>query len=136
MAEEQKKNNQNTPHNSPKGNKPKNKFNFYWIYGILAVIIIGMQFLDIGSESKKTTWPEIKNMLEDGDVQRLVLVNKERAEVYIKKEALHEDKFKDVSKGDNFGGATAQYYYVVTSPESFENKVMESQKKQQRSCLC
>jgi cell division protease FtsH len=128
MAEEQKKNNQNTPHNSPKGNKPKNKFNFYWIYGILAVIIIGMQFLDIGSESKKTTWPEIKNMLEDGDVQRLVLVNKERAEVYIKKEALHEDKFKDVSKGDNFGGATAQYYYVVTSPESFENKVMESQK--------
>ena len=30
------------------GNSKKPKFNFYWIYGLLAVIFIGIQFMNWG----------------------------------------------------------------------------------------
>src|SRR5574343_864080 len=70
------------------------KFNFYWIYGIIAVVFLIIQFLphDI---ALKTSWFNVKNdMLSTHDVEKIVVVNKERAEVYIKKDILKNDKYK------------------------------------------
>ncbi|MCF8228198.1 MAG: ATP-dependent zinc metalloprotease FtsH [Bacteroidales bacterium] len=128
MAEE-KNTNTNNSQDSPKGNKPKGKFNFYWIYGLLAVIIIGLQFMDLGGDATKTTWGEVKEMLADGDVKRLVLINKEKAEIYIKRDALNKERYQEVrDKQGTFGENVPQYYYNITSPESFDDKVMEAQK--------
>ena len=41
MAEEKQQKNK-IPSGLPKGKIPKNKFNFYWVYGIVAVIFIGL----------------------------------------------------------------------------------------------
>ncbi len=129
MAEEQNTNNTNNPQNSPKGGKPKGKFNFYWIYGLLAIVIIALQFMDLGESATKTTWGDIKEMLSDGDVKRLVLINKEKAEIYIKKDALNKSRYQEVrDKQGTFGESVPQYYYNITSPESFDDKVMEAQK--------
>ncbi|PIY30261.1 MAG: cell division protein FtsH, partial [Bacteroidetes bacterium CG_4_10_14_3_um_filter_42_6] len=84
------------------GDKPK--FNFYWIYGILAVVLFGIQFLGMGDDGKQTDWREFKTMLEDGDVAKIILVNKETAEIFIKTENLTKDKYKDLSKGSPITG--------------------------------
>lgn len=107
------------------GKKPK--ISFYWIYGILAVVLIGIQFLNWGNGAKQTDWRELKSMLESGDVQKIVLVNKEYAEIYINPERLNQEKYKDVSGESTFGTKQAQYYYNVASPEKFIEQVAETQ---------
>ncbi len=109
-----------------KGKMPK--FSFYWIYAILALIFLGIQFMDFGSSSKKTDWKDLRQMLVDKDVQKIVLVNKETAEIYIKPEDLKKEKYKDVAKGSNFGQDTPQFYYNVASPDIFIQQVQDVQK--------
>lgn len=106
----------------------KPKFNFYWIYGILAVIFIGLQFLNLGGDTQKTDWRGLKIMLEDGHIDRITLVNKEKAEIFIRKENLDEQKYEDVRGGGGFGSQGPNYVYTINSPDKFEEKVDAAQK--------
>ncbi len=110
------------------GDGKKPKFNFYWIYGILAVIFIGFQFMNTGEGAKKTGWGEFKQMLENQEVDKIILVNKERAEIFLKPEVLNTEKFKDVKGQSVFGQKMPQYYYNVTSPDKFVERIEETQK--------
>jgi cell division protease FtsH len=133
MAEQKKDNNppkkeSNNPFNKLTGKDPKKpKFNFYWIYGILAVVFIGIQFLNWGGTAEKTDWRALKDMLMDGDVEKIILVNKETAEIYIKPDRLNQEKYKDVNKDQSFGQLTAHYYYNVADPATFMEDVQEAQ---------
>lgn len=109
-----------------KGKLPK--FNFYWIYAILALIFLGIQFMDFGTQTKKTDWKDLQQMLKAKEVQKIVLVNKETAEIYIKADKLKEEKYKDVAKSSNFGQSTPQFYYNVASPDIFIQQVQDVQK--------
>jgi cell division protease FtsH len=104
---------QPTPGNNSK--KPKipqvPKFNFYWIYGIITVIFIAIQFMP-HDVSLKTTWFKVQNdMIMTNDVEKIVVVNKERAEVYLKKDALKNDKYKELKDRGFFGDEVGPHYY-------------------------
>jgi len=112
-----------------KSNGKKPKFNFYWIYGLLAVVFIAIQFLNWGDGAKQTDWKDLKEMLANGDVDKITLVNKEYAEIYIKPDKLKEDKYKDLKNESVLGsGTNPQYYYNVASPEVFIDQVADAQK--------
>lgn len=133
MTEQENKSQDTEKKNSPQNTnplKPKGKFNFYWIYGILAVIFIGLQFLGGTDTSKETNWGELKQMLENEDVEKLVLVNKEIAEIYIKKDKLSQyDKTNTEKPGSsNFSGPSPDFYFQIGSIETFEQRVQETQK--------
>lgn len=104
-------------------NNGKPKFNFYWIYGILFVVLLGVQFLNMGESSKQTDWRELKDMIEAGDVDKIVLVNKETAEIFLNQDALSKEQHKDLDKGNNFTGKSPQYYYNVGSVDKFYEDV-------------
>ncbi len=137
MADEKNKNkttrkpgNNNNPFsNLPGTGNKRPKFSFYWIYGILALVFLGINFLNTGGEPQKTDWKHLKTMLADKDVQKLVLVNKEVAEIYLKPEALKKEEYKDLKNTTNtFGQKTPQFYYNVASPDIFIQQVQEAQK--------
>jgi len=133
MAEQENKTPKMDKKKSTLGSNPlksKGKFNFYWIYGILAVIFIGLQFIGGNDTSKETNWGELRNMLQNEAVEKLSLVNKEIAEIYIKKDKLHEytDKDSNNSTSTNFAGPTPDFYYQIGSIETFEQRVQEAQK--------
>jgi cell division protease FtsH len=111
--------------------KPKNgkaKFNYLWIYALLAVLIIGLQLMNSWGDSPKAIgWGEVKSMVENQDIERLVLVNKELAEIYIKKEKFSLPRHKDVKPGEGFGGTKPQYTYTIGSVETFEKDFAELQ---------
>jgi len=115
------------PENSPKNKIPKVKFNFYWVYGLLALIFIGLQVMNWGGTTKTIGWGDLKPMLENQDVDKILLVNKEQAEVYIKKDRLSQDKYKDVRDTKSIGTPSPQYIYTIGSVESFEKDVADSQ---------
>jgi len=109
------------------GKKPK--FSFYWIYGILALIFLGISLMNTGGEAKKTTWKKLKTMLIDKDVQKIVLVNKQVAEIYLKPEAFKKEQYKGIKSTSNtFGQKTPQFYYNVVSPDIFFQQVQSVQK--------
>jgi len=93
--------------NSEKGDGQKKgpKFTIYWIYAIIAIVLLSMQFLRMSPDLAPTSQQEyFDQMLIPGDVQKIDIVkNKERVRVYIKPDRLSKDfyvtKFKkDLSK--------------------------------------
>jgi AFG3 family protein len=75
-----KKNKKNS-NNSPAG---KFKFNFYWIYAILFAIFLIMQFYPSWESPKEITWGKLRQLIVQGKVEKIVIVNKENAEIYLK----------------------------------------------------
>ncbi len=115
--------------NKPNSRKPNlPKFNFYWIYGIIAIVMIGLYFMP-RDFSKKTTWSDVRNnMVLTHDVDKIIVVNKEKAEVYIKKTSLNNSKYKDVKGQGSFSEVGPQYYFEIGDVTTFEKNMDEAQK--------
>lgn len=75
---------------------PNKKFSFYWIYIAMAVFLIGLNFFDFGgTPSENITENKLyKDMLMKGHVERIVIVNGEFAEIFIKKDSLQLEPYK------------------------------------------
>ena len=119
--------------NKKKSNLPANlkgfKFKIYWIYIIIFIIFIGLNFM--GTEvTKPTSWQEFnQKMLQQQKVEKVVVVNKEKAFIYIKKDFLSEKQFKDVSKKayGNTPNLGPHFYFEIGSVETFANDLKEAQ---------
>ncbi len=106
-------------------NKPKFKFNFYWIYGILALVFLGLQFYSFDGTKKEIDWAKLEKMIIKKDIQKLVVINNKYAEVYVKKEKLDSDTtYKDLKKKgvgssfkDNF------YTYKFLTVDAFRDDI-------------
>ena len=115
-----------------KKEEPKGiKFNFYWIYAIIAVLFFGIQILNVNTTTE-TSWQEFnRKMLQSKEVKKIVVVNRDIAQIYIKKEFLKRDKYEDVSK-KSFGNAVNEegphYFFQISSPDNLEEKLKEAQK--------
>ena len=70
------------------GRRPS--FNIYWVWIIIGMIIIGWSFMGSGAVPQKTNWDTVKGMLEKGDIEKIDIVNKEVAEVYLKPDRIEE----------------------------------------------
>ncbi|MEE9362835.1 MAG: ATP-dependent zinc metalloprotease FtsH [Cellulophaga sp.] len=82
-------------------NSKKPKFNSWWIYGIIAVLLIGFQFLgsDQFSNTKKTTSTELQTFLRNGDVDKIIIItNTKQAKIFLTEEALKKDTHKLVAE--------------------------------------
>jgi len=106
---------------------PKVKFNFYWIYGVLGIILFGLYLNNMGAAPKELGWGELKEMLANQEVDKLILVNDKQAEIYIKKDKLGLPKFKDVKPANSLNAVAPNYTYQIGSVETFEKDVREVQ---------
>jgi cell division protease FtsH len=108
-----KEQNENT--NKPKieGNfKGPRKFNFYWIYAIVAVLLFAAYFFP-SDYSKETSWMEVQQMLIEKDVSKIEIVNNELVNIFIKKEAIeNKARYKDLKKNPmGAKGESPQYHF-------------------------
>jgi len=98
--------------------------------GIILLAMIGIQFLGSGNSLKEIDNNRFFQILEQGDVEKIVIVNKEKVEVYIKPERLSDARYEDV-KSDKpssmLGQPVPQYYFTIISQDVFMgvlNRVM------------
>ncbi|MEE3038051.1 MAG: ATP-dependent zinc metalloprotease FtsH [Bacteroidota bacterium] len=113
-----------------KKEEPKGlKFNFYWIYAIVAVLFFGIQIFNIEG-AKETSWQTFnRTMLQDKEVDKVVIVNREVAQIYLKESALDKEEHNSVSQKP-FGGSTNKgphYFFQISSPDNLEKKLQEAQ---------
>ncbi|MBT7242821.1 MAG: ATP-dependent zinc metalloprotease FtsH [Flavobacteriaceae bacterium] len=116
MANENKK---------PELKKPK--FNSYWIYGAIIIVFIGLNVFGGGSWSQpqKTTQGEFETLLRDGDVEKVEIVNRKIAKVFLTPEAKDKEKHTKNKKGSNFlsDGKEASYQFEFGDLQNFENSL-------------
>ena len=101
------------------------KFNFYWIYGGIFVLFIVFQFFNSDSlVSKNLSQNEFKTILSDNDIEKIIIVNKDVANIYIKKEAISKEKHSK-NKSSLYSGNSAMYYYDFGDLQNFEKELDE-----------
>jgi AFG3 family protein len=119
----------NIPGNRPagnQGNKPgggmKPKFNSYWIIGIILLVMIGIQVLSSSGGLKEIDSNRFFQILQRGDIEKLVIVNKEKVEVYIRTDRLSDPMYEDVKSQKSstvLGQSVPQYYFSIISQDVF-----------------
>ena len=109
--------------NQPKNQKqPNRRFNYYWIYGAIAIFLIGLQFFQFGSSpSKNMTEDRLFGLIEAGDVKKVDIVNDKNVEVYLKDESVKKDKFKE----DRIPENGPQYSFNISIGGGFEDRLRQ-----------
>ena len=106
------------------------KFNFYWIYAIIALLFFSFQLLNSNSNTKESSWQKVSEMLQKKEVDKLEIVNENFVKVYIKKESLARDTHKEVrtnpiSNSENLG---PHYVFQIGSDDVFFAQLKDAQK--------
>ena len=113
--------------NSKKPDLKKPKFNSYWIYAAVIVVFIGLNLFGGGSWSQlnKTTQGEFETFLRDGDVEKVEIVNRKIAKVYLSQEAKTKEIHRNKNKGSGFlsNGKEASYQFEFGDLQNFENSL-------------
>jgi cell division protease FtsH len=123
---------------TPATKEPKSGFGFYWIYIVVAVVLLGIQFLNPSSSVKTIAWKEFSEIYAKGEVEKLVGYKQDELyyiEVHLTDAAMKSDKFKDF-QNKSFGGARNNpYLFTESSPESLENRLKALAEKEGKSEL-
>ena len=101
----------------------KPRFSPYWIYVIIAVIIFVMPYLFNTGSPKPITQVEFREMLKERSVEKVRIVNGEKAEIFLKKDAERpEGEEKQRSRGLFQGAADApDYYFNIGNVDQFQS---------------
>jgi AFG3 family protein len=122
-------NNQGADKKTDKNIKPR--FNTNWIFAILAVSVILFQVFAGGKSVPKTTTSEIKGMIEHHDIEKIIVVNKEQAEIYLTSEAIESGRYPNLVKPSNSFGLSEpkpNFIYNIGDISNFEPFILDTQK--------
>lgn len=105
----------------------KPKFSSYWIYAVVIAIFFGLQIFSggFGGDSGKSTSPsQFREYLRDGDVDKVVVINKREAKVYLTRDALSKEKHKKSNTKSLFptGAPLPNYSFEIGDLQNFENE--------------
>ncbi|ULQ51228.1 ATP-dependent zinc metalloprotease FtsH [Flavihumibacter fluvii] len=106
------------------------KFNIYWIWGALAVILLGFNlFSSFAPDARRTTFNEFNTqMLAKGDVEKIILIsNKNLVRVFIQKDSLKKAYYQSkLPKGFNAETEKGpQFEFTIAKPEIFTDDLRD-----------
>ncbi|WP_341214430.1 ATP-dependent zinc metalloprotease FtsH [uncultured Wocania sp.] len=103
----------------------KPKFSPYWIYGVVLVIFLGFQLFSSGSyqDGGTITPSEFFKYAEDNDVEKVEIINRRIAQVYLTKEAQEKEIHKNSKPKTFIPSATKlpNYKFEIGDLQNFEN---------------
>jgi len=114
-------------------NPKRPKFNSWWIYGIVGVLLIGFQILSSSNlvSTEKTTTSELQEFLRNGDVDKILIVtNTNQAKVFLTKDALAKEVHQN-SNEESFlpsSGQLPQYTLDYGDLQIFQNEITNIKK--------
>jgi cell division protease FtsH len=116
---------ENNNENNKRNENGPSRFSSFWIYGIIAVIILGLNLMtNLDGPQEQLDRGQLSKMIQDGDIEKVEVINKDRAFIYIKKSSL--PKFKDAQK-TNFGGERYNYYLEIGDVKEFSDFMIKTQ---------
>lgn len=124
----EKKQEKREPIRLPKSKRPEEpKFNYLWVYILLGVFILfSLNMNYFQARVAETSQQKLKAMLEQNEVERIVVVNKEIAEVYLRDTALAKPQYQEISR-TRFGMINRGPHFIlsVASNDAFDRFINE-----------
>jgi len=116
------------PVNKKSNKKPK--LNPYWIYGIIIAVFLGINVFSGGMGSNvgsTTTQDKFFDYLRDGEVEKVVIINRREAQVYLTSEAASSSEHKKSVKPQllPMSGKVPNYEFQLGDLQNFENTLRE-----------
>ena len=96
----------------------KKPFNFYWIYAIIGVVLISLNLLNFSGGQSEISPSKFEQYVKDGDVEKVVIINEKKGEVYLNSEALEKEEHSKKTKEPLIKGAqnSGPHYYFEVGP--------------------
>ena len=102
-----------------------------WIYGLIGLFIIGWYLFDGSNEAPlPSDWTTVQEMVEKGDVEKIQVVNRDQAQVFLKKEA--GEKYRNDSVDKRFRRlpeSGVQLTFTIGSVDSFREDLKAAEEK-------
>ncbi len=105
-------------------NMPKFKFNAYWVYGAIFIVILALNFFSSGDlASKNISKNEFNEILLANDIKKILVVNNNVAQIFIKTEALKKDRYKNIVASTFYTRGASLFEYNFGDLQNFENSI-------------
>ncbi|MGB5668312.1 MAG: ATP-dependent zinc metalloprotease FtsH [Maribacter sp.] len=117
------------PELSDKPKPPNGGYGVSWFYiFMIGILLLFYIFSSPVSFSNEIGWSDFEQtILKQYDVAKIIVVNKEVAEIYIKEDRLSDSKYNEITKGVLSSKTGPQYTIQIGSVENFENKMDRAQ---------
>jgi cell division protease FtsH len=96
-----------------------------------AFSIIIFQLLYGGKSVPKAQTRDLKEMILNRDIERIVVINKEVAEIYLKKEAIESGRYPNLNRNGNrgmgLGVPKPNYTYNIADISTFQPFILKSE---------
>jgi cell division protease FtsH len=120
MNESKKENNKN---------EPKFKFNTYWVYGGVILLLIGFQFFSSGDlATQSISKNEFNEVLRENDISKIIVVNNNVAQIFIKEAAMKKSKYQKLINSTFYRKGASLYEYNFGDLQNFENDLANAKK--------
>ena len=106
------------------------RINIFWIYGVIFAIIILWSFFGTSNDKPiKGNWAMVEQMIAAGEVERIVIENRETARVVLKKEAAEEYRKGEDMTLKQLPATGTHLYFTIGSVDAFREdlKAAEAQ---------
>jgi len=127
MALNKRPGNKSRKPNAPQKGKPGNSTP--WILYLFLALVLGQALFYFNSSSaEEISWTRFQQeMLGSGDIDRITVVNDEKAEVYLRRNAFGKGKYNEIDSTS----AGPHYVLNIGSVENFSNAINEAQKERE-----
>ena len=116
----------NNKNSSPEDGGGGPKFQSYWIYAIMSVVLLALVLTNWGTgASSEISLSRLNDMIKDDAIAQIKLVNGAQAEIFIKEDKKSKEAYQDAAK-EGMGGSRYDYYLEVTDPASFNSFLTEA----------
>ena len=111
---------------------PKSRFSSNWIFIIIALAFLAINLINSGKPPEKTSRGGITEMVERRDIEKIVIINKDIAEIFLTSDALESGRYPNVSKPNSgFRGMAApkpHFTHSFGDVSNFEEFFRETQR--------
>ena len=97
------------------------RFSLLWIYGVLAALILGYYLFGSSDDRPiESNWTTVQPMVERGDVEKILILNKDQAQIFLKKEAVEKYRNDTLDKRlRRLPDVGPQLIFTIGSVDSF-----------------
>lgn len=110
----------NTQGNNSKSPLKRPKFNIYWLYAIIAVVLFGLWQFQNNSVSKEVKWTEFESYVQQGGVKEIIVFSGENIAEGILTDSVAAKVFNGYEPSTN---ATAKITTQIPSSDKLDEKV-------------
>lgn len=121
------------PKMETKGFRPK--FNPYYIYAILIIVFIALQYFSLSGKPVESSWKEVVPMVQNHDIDKIVIINNNKAEIYIRKDRVgkyssrfNSSMMKPTEAGPHFITNTGPVEIFIKNLNEAQQNTPEQQK--------